>query len=99
MTRPLTKIKADYRIVYVGVEWLKDDTRVWHLRLTSISRDSDFRSGDLWVDGEGMPRQARIAEMNHDWTTVFLSNIRKNIAFKGERFRLKYPSNVKRLKV
>ncbi len=53
---------------------------------------------DLWVDGDGIPRQARITENNNDTTTVLLSDIRRNETLKAEIFKLKYPSTAKKIK-
>ena len=53
---------------------------------------------ELWVDGNGMPRQAKIIEQNNDTTAILLTNIQKNVTLKGEIFKLKYPSSVKKIR-
>ena len=61
----------------------------FHLELTPI-RATSYKTADLWVDGDGMPRQAKITEQNNDWTTVLLTNIQKNVTLKGGMFKLNY---------
>ena len=91
------QLKANYDVVYIGEEQISGGTQTWHLQLTPKTTTS-YKLADLWVDGDGIPRQAKITENNNDTTTVLLSNIRRNETLKGEIFKLKYPSSAKKIK-
>ena len=97
MNMSQAQLKANYDVVYIGEELLSADVRAWHLELTPKTASS-YKHAELWVDGDGMPRQAKIVERNNDSTTVALSNIEKNITLRAEIFKLKYPSDVKKIK-
>mgnify|MGYP001795458770 FL=1 len=58
----------------------------------------NYKSAELWVDPDGMPRQAKIIEANNDTTTVLLANILKNPTLNGGIFKLPYPKNVTKIK-
>ena len=66
----------------------------WHLELTPKAPQS-YKSADLWVDGNGMPIQARIMEKNNDTTTVYLSNLQKNVTINASGFKVEMPKNIK----
>lgn len=65
-------------------------TEVWHLKLLPQTKKS-YQYAELWVDGDGMPLQAKIVENNNDSTTVRLSNFRKNVVIDAKVFDLKIP--------
>ncbi|MEO7540141.1 MAG: outer membrane lipoprotein carrier protein LolA [Pyrinomonadaceae bacterium] len=90
------QLKANYDVVYLGEELIAGSTRTWHLQLTPL-RPTSYKSAELWVDVDGMPRQGRIVEKNDDTTTILLSNIKKNLTLSASIFKLTYGS-VKRLK-
>lgn len=90
------QLKANYDVVYVGEAQVSDGTKTWHLQLTPKARTS-YKLAELWVDGDGMPRQAKITEHNDDTTTVLLSGIRKNESIDKKLFKLDYPSSVKKI--
>jgi len=92
------QLRASYTTRYLGEEQISGGVKTWHLELTPINKTS-YKSAELWVDGDGMPRQAKIIEMNNDTRTVLLSNIQKNVTIKGDIFKLKYPGTVKRVPV
>jgi outer membrane lipoprotein-sorting protein len=91
------ELRANYKIDYVGEEQITGGIKTWHLQLTPKTATS-YKMADLWVDGDGIPRQARITENNNDTTTVLLSDIRRNETLKAEIFKLKYPSSAKKIK-
>ena len=91
------QLKANYDVQYLGQEQISGGTTTWHLNLTPKAATS-YKSAELWVDPDGMPRQAKVIEQNNDTTTVLLSNIQKNVTLKAEIFKLKYPGSVKKIK-
>ena len=97
MSMSKDQLNASYEVVYIGEEQLKGGTLAWHLQLTPRTATT-YKTAEIWVDGDGMPRQAKINEQNNDSTTVLLANIQKNITLKGEIFKLNYPSSVKKIK-
>ena len=97
MNMSKAQLTANYEPVYIGEETLTGGVKVWHIQLNPKTATS-YKHAELWVDGDGMPRQAKIVERNDDTTTVLLSNIEKNVTLRAEIFKLKYPSNVTKIK-
>ncbi len=97
MSMSKDQLKANYTVVYIGEEQISGSVSTWHLQLTPKTATT-YKTAEIWVDGDGMPRQAKINEQNNDSTTVLLANIQKNLTLKGEIFKLKYPSSVKKIK-
>jgi outer membrane lipoprotein-sorting protein len=95
MTRD--QLRANYDVRYIGEEQIRGGVSTWRLELTPKTETS-YKMAELWVDGDGMPRQAKIVEHNNDSTTVLLTNIQKNVTLKADIFKLKYPSSVKKIK-
>jgi outer membrane lipoprotein-sorting protein len=95
MTRD--QLRANYDVTYIGEEQIRGGTSTWRLELKPKT-DTSYKMAELWVDGDGMPRQAKIVEHNDDSTTVLLTNIQKNLTIKGDIFKLRYPSNVKKIR-
>jgi outer membrane lipoprotein-sorting protein len=95
MTRD--QLRANYEVRYIGEEQIRGGVLTWRLEMTPKTETS-YKLAELWVDGDGMPRQAKITEHNNDTTTVLLTNIQKNVTLKAEIFRLKYPSNVRKIR-
>lgn len=83
--------------VVLGEEQIRDGVKTWHLLLTPLKATS-YKSAELWVDTDGMPRQARINQHNNDSTTILLSNVRKNGILKKEIFTLNIPRSAKRVR-
>lgn len=82
-----TELKANYNIKYLGEENVSGGTPTWHLELTPKNA-TDYKTADLWVDGNGMPIQAKVTERNNDTTTIFLSNLKKNEKLKASDFAI-----------
>ena len=91
------QLKANYGIKYIGEEKVSGGIPTWHLELTPKIAQN-YKSAELWVDGNGMPIQTKIIEKNNDTTTVLLSNIRKNETIDAEAFSVKLPKGVKQIK-
>lgn len=91
------QLKSNYSIRYLGEEQVTGGIPTWHLELTPKAATT-YKIAELWVDGNGMPIQAKIVEHNSDTTTVLLSSIQKNPVLKGDIFKLNYPSSVKKIK-
>lgn len=97
MSMSKDQLRANYSVKYIGQERVSGGVETWHLELTPKTATS-YRSAELWVDGNGMPVQAKIIENNNDTTTVLLSNLKKNETLNADIFRLKYPKSVKEIK-
>lgn len=91
------QLKANYTIAYLDQEMV-GATQTWKLRLTP-KNTANYKSAELWVDGNGMPIQAKVLEMNNDTTTVSLSNIRTNVTINASIFILNIPKGAKTIKV
>ena len=59
---------------------------------------TSYKAAELWVDVNGMPRQAKIIEQNNDTTTVLLTNIEKNADVKASAFAMDLPAGTKIVK-
>jgi outer membrane lipoprotein-sorting protein len=90
------QLKANYTVQYLGEEQVKGGVPTWRLLLTPKVQSS-YKTAELWVDKDGMPRQAKVTELNNDTTTVLLENIQKNVTLRAEVFKLNYPKNAKRI--
>ena len=88
------QLKANYAIKYLGEEKVAGGTPTWHLELTPKAANN-FKVAELWVDGNGMPIQAKVIENNNDTTTVLLSNIEKNVSIDASQFAVKLPKGTK----
>ncbi|KXK00702.1 MAG: outer membrane lipoprotein-sorting protein [Acidobacteria bacterium OLB17] len=77
----------NYDIKYMGQEDIPGGIATWHLFMTPKAKAS-YKSAELWVDKDGMPRQARINESNNDTSVILLSNIKKNPTIKADIFKL-----------
>ncbi len=94
MTRE--QLKANYDIAYLGTEKLTNGRDAWHLELTPKTSTS-YKAAEIWVDSDGMPRQAKVIEKNGDTTEVLLTNDVPNKKVNLGVFKLNYPANVKRI--
>lgn len=79
------QLKANYTIRYIGQENVGGGIPTWHIELTPKNKTS-YKMADLWVDGNGMPILAKVTENNNDTTTVFLSNVEKNVRIDAQVF-------------
>jgi len=91
------QLKANYTIKYLGEENVSGKIPTWHLELTP-KMATNFKLAELWVDGNGMPIQAKVIETNNDSTTVLLSNFEKNATINANDFEIKLPPDTKRIK-
>lgn len=91
------QLQANYNVQYVGQEGISDGTQTWHILMTPKAATS-YKSAELWVDVNGMPRQAKITEENDDTTTVLLTKIEKNIEVAASAFSMDVPKGTKIVK-
>jgi outer membrane lipoprotein-sorting protein len=97
MNMSKAQLKANYTIQYIGQEKVNGGTLTWHILLTPKTK-TNYKTADLWVDGNGMPVQAKVTENNDDTTTVFLSGFEKNVTINGKDFAINLPKNTKIVK-
>jgi outer membrane lipoprotein-sorting protein len=86
--------QANYLVQYVGQEAIKGGVQTWHIVLTP-KKPTSYKSADLWVDQNGMPRMTTITEKNDDTTTVLLESIETNVKIKLSIFSFELPKGVK----
>ena len=91
------QLKANYTIKYLGEEKVSGGVPTWHLELTPKSA-TNFKMAELWVDGDGMPIQAKVVESNDDSTTVLLSNFEKNATINVNDIPIVLPEGTKKIK-
>jgi outer membrane lipoprotein-sorting protein len=94
MNMSRAQLKANYTIRYMGQENVSGGIPTWHLELTPKAKQK-YKLADLWVDGYGMPIQAKVTEDNNDTTTVLLSNLQKNATINAGDFEVALPKDVK----
>jgi outer membrane lipoprotein-sorting protein len=94
MSMSKAELQANYAVKYLGQEAIKGGGQTWHLELTPKNPTS-YKSAELWVDGDGLPRQAKVIEKNNDTTTVLLENVKTNMTLNANIFKLNYPKNAK----
>ncbi|MEP6947489.1 MAG: outer membrane lipoprotein carrier protein LolA [Acidobacteriota bacterium] len=91
------QLQSNYNVQYIGQEAVSDGTQTWHILMTPKAPTS-YKSAELWVDANGMPRQAKITEQNSDTTTVLLTGIEKNADIKASVFAMDLPAGTKIVK-
>jgi len=91
------QLKANYTIKYLGQENVSGGIPTWRLELTPKAA-TNFKMAELWVDGNGMPVQAKVIETNNDTTTVLLSNFEKNAKINASQFEVKLPKGTQIIK-
>jgi outer membrane lipoprotein-sorting protein len=97
MNMSKAQLTANYNVVYIGREKISGGTDTSHIQLTPKVAAS-YKLAELWVDVNGMPRQAMITELNNDTTAILLTNIQKNVTLNAKIFTLEYdPKKVKRV--
>jgi outer membrane lipoprotein-sorting protein len=94
MSMSKAELQANYTVRYLGQEAISNGTQTWHLELTPKNPTS-YKSAELWVNGDGLPLQAKVVEKNSDTTTVLLQNVQTNVTIKTDIFKLDYPKNAK----
>lgn len=93
MSMSKSELRNNYVIKYIGVEKV-GGADMWHLNLVPKTKAS-YKMADLWVDGNGMPVQAKITEKNNDTSLVLLSNMQKNVSINGSDFKVDLPKGTK----
>lgn len=96
LTMSKKEIKANYNIMYLGQETVKG-TLTWHLVFKPKKPDI-YKSAEFWVNGSGMPIQAKVLQHNNDSTTVLLSDFKKNETINVRIFQLNLPKGTKIIK-
>ena len=96
MNMSKAQLNANYDVIWIGEEQISGGVKTIHIQLTPKAATS-YKLADLWIDVDGVPRQAKITEKNNDTTTVLLSNIVKNETISASIFKLKYPNSVKKV--
>lgn len=89
MNMSKSQLRNNYKIQMLDNEKLGGE-ELWHLKLTPKTKKS-YQYAEIWVDGDGMPIQAKIVEQNNDSTTVRLSNVKKNVKIDAAVFNFKIP--------
>lgn len=92
------ELRANYNIRYLGEETVRGGSRTWHLTVTPKKR-TVYQLAELWVDGNGMPIQAKVIERNNDSTTILLSDLKKNETIKVADIQINLPEATKIIKV
>jgi outer membrane lipoprotein-sorting protein len=90
MSMDKAEIKANYDIEYLGQENISGGIPTWHLKLTPKVK-ADYKFTDIWVDGNGMPLQAKITKPNDTTDSILLTNLKKNVSIPGSIFKVSLP--------
>jgi len=97
LSMPGANLKADYTLRNIGEEKAGGTIPAWHLELTPKTA-GDYKTIELWIDGNGMPVQAKLIENNGDWTSVLFGNLQKNVVFNASEFKVNLPKGTKIVK-
>ena len=97
MSMSKEEIKANYDVEYLGQENVSGGIPTWHLKLTPKVK-ANYKFADLWVDGNGMPIQGKITQLNNDTDSVLLSNLKKNASISASIFKVSLPKGTKIVK-
>ncbi len=97
MSMSRQEIQANYTVEYLGKESVSGGIPTWHLKLTPKVK-SNYKFVDLWVDGNGMPLQGKITQLNNDTDSILLTNLKKNQTIDGSIFSIKLPKGTKIVK-
>lgn len=87
MSMSKEQLKANYTVKYMGQESVSGGANTWHLLLTPKAAGK-YKSAEIWVDGNGMPVQAKVVENNNDSTSVLLTNLHKNETINAKVFKI-----------
>lgn len=90
------QLKANYDVTYLGQEKLSNGRDTWHIQLVPKVATS-YKEAELWVDSDGMPRQAKVIEPNSDTTTILLTDDKKNETLNTQVFQPNWPKTAKRV--
>ena len=97
MSMSKDQLKANYNVQYLGQENVGGNVPTWRMKLTPKAA-ANYQFAEIWVDGDGMPIQAKVVENNNDSTTVLLSNLQKNKDLKATIFKVILPKDTKIVK-
>ena len=97
MSMSKEEIKANYDVEYLGQENISSGAQTWHLKLTPKAK-ADYKFADIWVDGNGMPVQAKITQPNDNTDLILLTNLKKNTSINASIFRVSLPKGTKIVK-
>ena len=97
MSMSKEQLKANYTVKNMGEETVSSGAKTIHLLLTPKAAGK-YKSAEIWVDGNGMPVQAKVVEANNDSTTVLLKNLHKNDNINANVFTIDLPKGVKPFK-
>jgi len=81
------QLKANFEIIALGDEKISGGVGTFHLQLTPKTATS-YKIADVWVDGDGMIRQAKVTYKNNDTSTFLLTNIQKNTKIDAKVFKI-----------
>ncbi|MBL8183075.1 MAG: outer membrane lipoprotein carrier protein LolA [Blastocatellia bacterium] len=90
------QLKANYSVIIASKDEqkLSDGTLTMHIRLTPKAR-SEYKYAELWVDGNGLPRQAMVVSNNGDSTSILIRNPSTNGKVDRSTFTLALPKGMK----
>lgn len=97
MSMDKAEIKANYDIEYLGQETISGGIPTWHLKLTPKVK-SDYKFADVWVDGNGMPLQAKITQPNDTTDSILLTSLKKNVSINASIFKVDLPKGTQIVK-
>lgn len=90
------ELRANYDAEYLGEATVKGGIKTWHIKLTPKTAQS-YKWAEIWVDVNGMPIQTTVVEKNDDRTTIYLSNLEKNVKIEGSAFKITIPKDAKKV--
>ena len=91
------EIKANYDAQYLGQETISGGIQTWHLKLMPKAK-ADYKYADIWVDGNGMPLQVKITQLNDNTDTILLTDLKKNGSIPGSIFKVNLAKDTKIVK-
>lgn len=97
MNMSKAELENNYSATYLGEEKLSGNIPTWHLKFTPKAK-ADYKSAEIWVDGEGMIIQARLTPNSGDESIYRLTNLEKNLNLDSSQFVVNLPGNVKIIK-
>lgn len=90
------ELNSKFTIKYLGQESIAGNVQTYHLEMMPKNAASfNFRSSEMWVDGNGMPLQIKVTESNSDTTTILFSNLQKNTTINASVFKVDLPKGTK----
>jgi outer membrane lipoprotein-sorting protein len=94
MSMSKAELRANYDVRYMGKSKV-DGAEVAYLKLIP-KKQTKYKGAEIWVDADGMPRQAKVMEGNGgDTTMIRLSKIQKNVKVNGSDFKISLPKGMK----